>query len=301
MTIKSTAPLFLLPFLFLFAGVCSAQTTQPQTTQPSAIFDQTIARYQSMSAYSSEGTITCDLDTGNVKTTQQTTFSIKLKKPNQYLITWNQTNQFMPTFVQAGAVWNAGSQPYLYMGFTKAYFKMSSDAMALSSATGISGGAAFTIPSLFLPSFNTQPACFSRLLNPQIQASEQIDGDDCYVIGGPSTISKNETYWISKTTHLIRKFSRSLEPPPGGIKFPQVTDQQLDEAIKASGQPATDATRQLMRNTMNQAQQAMQTANLKGFSTELQLKISLSDLKESDFAFQLPPGASLKDSFLGGN
>jgi hypothetical protein len=295
MTIKSITPLFLLPLLSLFATVCSAQATQPST-----IFDQTLAQYQSMSVYSAEGTITCDLDTANVKTTEQTTFSIKLKKPNQYLITWNQTNAFMPAFVQAGAVWNAGSQPYFYMGVMKAYSKMSSDEIALGSATGISGGAAFTIPSLFLPVFKSQPAPFSRLLNPQIEAAEQIDGDDCYVISGGSTISKKETFWISKTTHLIRKYSRSLEPPAGGIKFPQMTDQQLDDAIKASGQQPTDASRQQMRNTMKQAQDSIQTANLKGFSTEIQLKIAAPDLKDADFNFKLPPDATLKDSLFGG-
>jgi hypothetical protein len=295
MTVKSIALLFLLPVLFLFATVCSAQTTQP-----SAIFDQGVAQYQSMPVYCAEGTITCDLDTGSVKTTEQTTFSIKMKKPNQYLITWNQTNAIMPAFVQAGAVWNAGSQPYLYMSAMKAYFKMTGDEMALGSATGISSGAAYTIPSLFLPAFKTQPACFSRLLNPQIESSEQIDDDDCYVISSSSTISKKETFWISKSTHLIRKYSRSLEPPAGGMKLPQMTDQQLDDAIKASGQPATDATRQQMRNAMNQAQQTMQNANLKGLSTERQLKVSSPDLKESDFVFKLPPDATLKDSLFGG-
>jgi outer membrane lipoprotein-sorting protein len=291
MNIKTIA---LLNLLSLFAAVCSAQETRP-----SAIFDQVLAQYQSMTAYSSEGTITADIDTGGGKTTMETTFSIKLKKPNQYLITWNQTTQNIP-FAQSGAVWSDGSQPYLYMGVMKAYSKMSGDEMALGAATGISGGAAFTIPSLFLPVFKSQPDPFSRLINPQIEGGELVDGDDCYIISGSSTVSKKETFWISKTAHLIRKYSRSLEAPEGGVKLPQMTDQQLDESIKAMGQQVTDATRQQMRDSMKKAQESLKTANLKGSSTEVHLKINSPDLKDSDFDFKPPAEATLKDSLFGG-
>jgi hypothetical protein len=294
MTIKSTALLFLLPFLFLSGTVCSAQATQP-----SAIFDQVLAQYQSMSVYSAEGTITADIDTGNIKTTLNTTFTIKMKKPNQYLITWSQVNQMMPTFVQSGAVWSDGSQPYLYMGVMKAYSKMSNDQMALSAATGISGGAAFTIPSLFLPVFSNQRDPFSRLINPQIDGSEQIDGEDCTIISGSSAISKKETFWISKSAHLIRKYSRSMEAPAGGMKVPQMTDQQLDDSIKAMGEQVTDATRQQMRDMMKKAQESVENTHLSGSSTEIQVKIASPDLKGGDFAFQVPPDATLKDSLFG--
>lgn len=292
MTIKLIALLLLLPFLSLLGADSAAQTTQP-----SAIFDQALAQYQSMGAYSAEGTITAEILTGNLKTTLVTTFSIKMKKPNQYLISWEQTNQMMPAFVQAGAVWNEGSQPYLYMGVMKAYSKMTSDEMALASATGISGGAAFTIPSLFL--FNKRDH-FSSLANPQIEGIEQLDGDDCYVISGSSAASKKETFWISKKAHLIRKFSRSLEAPEGGVRIPQLTDQQLDDAIKASGQELTGARRQEMRDLMKKSQDNLKTLHLSGSSTEVQVKISSADLKVGDFAFKLPTDATLKDSLFGG-
>jgi hypothetical protein len=294
MMYKWFAPQFLLPFLSLFATICPAQSTQP-----AAIFDHVLAQYKSMNAYSSEGTITEDVNAGGVKTTLQTTFSIKMKKPNQYLITWNQINAVVPAFSQAGAVWNQGSQPYLYMAGLKAYSKITGDDFALGSATGISGGAAFTIPTLFLTTLKNYPTPFSRLINPQIEAGERIDGDDCYVISGSSTVSKNESFWISKATYMIKKYSRSLDPPAGGFKITQMTDQQLDDAIKASGQEVTDATRQQMRDMIKKADQNMQTANLSGSSTEVQLKISSPDLKDADFAFNVPPDAVLKDSLFG--
>jgi len=282
----------LLSLISCFGAVCSAQETRP-----SAIFDQVLAQYRSMATYSAQGTVSSDIDTGNGKMTLQTTFSIKLKKPNRYLITWNQTNANMP-FAQAGAVWNAGAQPYLYMGVLKAYSKISNDQIALGAATGISGGAAITIPSLFLPVFKDRPDPFSRLIDPQIESSELLDGDDCYVIGSSSAISKKETFWISKAAHLIRKYSRSLEAPAGGIKVPQMTDQELDDAIKAMGQQVTDARRQEMRDSMKKAQETVNAAKLRGVSTEVQTKTSSPELKDSDFAFTVPADAHLEGSLF---
>ena len=51
---------------------------------------------------------------------------------------------------------------------------------------------------------------------------------------------------------------------------------------------------------MKQAEDSMNTANLKGTSTELHAKADAPKLKESDFAFTLPEGSVLKDSLFGG-
>ena len=79
-----------------------------------------------------------------------------------------------------------------------------------------------------------------------------------------------------------------------------MTDQQLDEAIKASGQEVTNASRQQMRDMMKQTQETMKTANLMGTSTEIHLKISSPDLTAADFAFTPPADAPLKASLFGG-
>ena len=78
------------------------------------------------------------MDAGNGAMKLETKFSLKLKKPHSYLVEWQQSNSMAPQMVQAGAVWNAESQPYLYLGQMNAYSKMSNDEMALSSATAVS-------------------------------------------------------------------------------------------------------------------------------------------------------------------
>ena len=280
--------------MMLIAHGCAEDIT------PSEIFEKVKAAYMSMDTYKAQGTITANIDTGGTETNLETTFSIILKKPNLYLISWTQKNMPMAGMSQAGAVWNDGAQPYLYMGGTNAYSKMGSDELALGGATGISGGAAFTIPSLFLSVFKNQPDPSSRLKDPQIEKTEKVGKEDCYVISGSSSISKKETFWVSKKSYLIKKYSRSLEPPEGGIAMPEMTDEQLEEAIKGMGQDVTEESKQKMREMMKRSKDVLKTADMKGSSTELHAEISSPKMNTKDFQFALPVGTVLKESLFGG-
>ena len=265
---------------------------------PSEIFENVKTAYTSMDTYKSQGTITSNIDTDGMKINTETSFSIILKKPNLYLISWTQERTSgMP---QSGAVWSDGAQSYLYMGAMNAYSKTGSDELALGGATGISGGAAFTIPSLFLSVFKEQLDPFSRLKDPQIEKTQKVGQENCYVISGSSSISKKETLWVSKTSYLIKKYDRSLEPPEGGRQMPEMTDEQLEEAIKGMGQEVTEESKQKMREMMKRSKDALKTAHMKGSSTELHAEISSPKLNTKDFQFALPAGTVLKESLFGG-
>jgi len=265
---------------------------------PSKIFEKVKTAYKSMDTYKAQGTITSNIDTGGMEMNTETSFSIILKKPNLYLISWSQER--MSGMSQSGAVWSDGTQPYFYMAGMNAYSKMGSDELALASATGISGGAAFTIPSLFLSVFKEQPDPFSRLKDPQIEMTEKVGEEDCYVISGSSSISKKEAFWVSKTSYWIKKYYRSLEPPEGGRQMPEMTDEQLEEAIKGMGQEVTEESKQKMREMMNRSKHVLKTAHMKGSSTELHAEISSPKMNTKDFQFALPAGTVLKESLLGG-
>lgn len=286
MLMKRWAPV-LLPLLA--GSVCQAQATQP-----AQIFQRVLARYQSMSTYAAEGIVTTVNMEPSGETILKCTFSIKLKKPDLYLITWTNENTPDMPFTQVGAVWNAGSQPYLYMhvgSAMNAYTKVSDDGVALGGASGISNESALLIPMVFLnvPKHNVNP--FSALVNPQIEGSEKIDGDDCYKISGHSTYYQTETFWISKSTYLIRKYRHSLEKSPTA---PRMSEQEIDESVKAMG-PATDEDKKQMKSALQNALKA----KLKSFFTQVQLHITAPQLQPSDFAFKPPAGAVLKESLFG--
>jgi hypothetical protein len=285
--------------MMLGAHGCKDDVAPAEDITPSKIFEKVETAYKSMDTYKAEGTITSNIDTGGTQMNTETSFSIILKKPNLYLISWTREN--MPVRSQSGAVWSDGTQPYLYMGGAHAYSKMGSDELALASATGISGGAAFTIPSLFLSVFKEQPAPFSRLKDPQIEMKEKVGEEDCYVISGSSSISKKETFWVSKTSYLIKKYSRSLEPPEGGVAIPEpeITDEQLEEVIKGMGQEVTEESKKNMTEMMERSRTMRKTMKMRGSSTELHANVSSPELNKNDFKFALPEGTVLKESLFG--
>lgn len=268
-----------------------------QEETPNAIFEKVKAAYGSMETFKAEGTIVSDMDVGGRKMSTETSFSILLKKPNLYLISW--TQKYIPGMAFSGAVWSDGTQPYLYLSMMNAYCKMASDEMALAAATGASFGAAFAMPKLLLSVFKEQPTPFSRLIDPKIEGSEKIGEEDCYVISGASMISKKETLWISKSNYLILQCSRSLEPPEGGLPVPEMTDKQLEEGLKAMGQEVTEDNKARMRETMNKARDQLKTTQLKGSITESYAKISSPELSQRDFQFEVPKGAVLTESLFG--
>jgi hypothetical protein len=278
----------------------SGPPVQVGNADPAGILNKVLSKYKSLETYRSNGTIVSDMGMrSGTKIETTTTFTIKLKKPNLYLITWSQTGAMPQGMAQAGAVWNEGTQPYLYMGMTNAYSKLGDDATALGAATGISGGAAYTIPSLFLPAFADRTFALLRLKNPVIEKTESIAGDDCYVLSGSSNASKKETFWISKSSSLILKYERSFEPPAGGVVLPAISDADLEKSLRAMGQPVTEESKKQMRDMMQSARNALKNGGPDGSSTETQIAISSPDLTESDFHFTPPNGAALKDSLFG--
>lgn len=274
------------------------EKAEPLTT--AQVFDQVIATYQAMPSYQSAGTVESKIDTGSNKIHTQTSFTMRLKKPNQYLVQWTQKNMPAPSAGQHGAVWSDGEQPFLYIGAMKAYGKMGSDEMALGGAMGISGGCVYTIPALYLAVFKDQPHPFTRLQEPKIETSEKIGDEECHVISGASTISKKETFWISKSRFLVLKYCRSLEPPDGGVTIPEMTDQQVAEALQGLGQEVTAESMKKMRAMMEKSKTLFETAQMKGSMTELHEKVSSPELKKEDFQFAVPEGTELKESLLSG-
>ena len=82
--------------------------------------------------------------------------------------------------------------------------------------------------------------------------------------------------------------------------MPEMTDEQLEEAIKSMGQEVTEESKQKMRAMMQSSKDVLNTAQMKGSSTELHAKISSPKMNTKDFQFALPAGTVLKESLFGG-
>ncbi len=278
--------------LMFRAGILGAEET------PGEIIEKTVAAYASLQTYKAEGKITTEIDSGGMQAKISTSFSILLKKPNLYRITWDQENALAPGLAQSGAVWSDGTQRYLYLGAMNAYSVMNSDELALGGATGISGGAAFTVPTLFLSVWKEARDPFSRLRDPILEQSEMIGDEDYHVLSGASVISKKETFWISKANFLIRKYRRSLEPPEGGLQMPDMSDEKIVKALQATGQEVTEARKKELREMMEAAAKMLKGLKMKGASTELHAVVASPELSGEDFAFIPPKAAVLKGNLF---
>ncbi len=263
-----------------------------ETINAEQVLAQADAAYQSMDTYQSQGKIISEINAGGKEMTTDTTFTVLLKKPNLYLVTWSQKIPGMPD-VQTGAVWHDGARRYLYMSGVKAYCPMPDDASALGAATGISNGAAATVPFSFLTLPDMGEDSFSRLNNPEVQGSEDIGGEACYIVRGPSPISKEERFWISKESGLMRQCSRSLEAPDTGRKMPEMNNAQIEETLKAMGQEVTEENKSKYRKMM----ESMSKMSMRGTVTEIHESITSPDVAPEDFRFMFPEGTTLMPSF----
>ena len=295
----------------LAAGPANAQAPGPEDNPvavPQAaegltaaeVMERTAEAYADLETYRAAGTVMTNVEVDGAAVQQACSFSILLQKPDRYRITWEQMNIGVPGSGQSGAAWNDGTGPRLYMSAVGGFSKMASDEIALGGATGVSGGAANTVPTYFFSFWTAPMTPSSRLIDPRREADAEVEGEACYVVAGSSVVSKREVLFVSKADFLIRRYEYSYEPPAAGRPVaPEMTDEQLDEALEAMGQELTDASRERMREMMKTAMGA-ETPEIKGGSVQIQRDVSTAEVDAAEFEFVPPAGAVEKESLFGG-
>jgi len=158
--------------------------------------------YAALTSYSDEGKTVATV--GNTVLTN--VFSIKLARPNLYRIQWDQDMHF---YAQTGLVWSAGNGNFLEMSARKGVETNSTMEDALSSATGISSGAAGSIPGTFFDS-HWGNKLGASLLSAKQMPNEAIGGVDCYVLTHSKKAGNSETIWIGKQDFLIRQIENEM-------------------------------------------------------------------------------------------
>lgn len=144
----------------LFLHVVCLPMTWAEEPSPEFLIRQVINTYRSLETYRVTGHTDTELTQFNQggKVSHLThRYSILLKKPNGYLITWEDD---FPPFQKAmhGAAWNTGTQAYVYSQTTQGYMKIPTDSVNLQAQAGVSTGSTSIIPELFLP-FSQKRIC----------------------------------------------------------------------------------------------------------------------------------------------
>lgn len=267
-----------------------------QEEDPKLIFDQVKATYESMLTYQAEGRVDSEVNTGSGPITTTTVFSMQLKKPNFYKISWMQ--EVGLGIQQSGTVWNSGHQPSLYIGSMNAYSQIDSDLTAIASATGISGGAAFTIPALFFPFLQSQQPPFFRIIDPKLEKIESVHGEDCYVISGSSPLSQKETYWISKKRYLIRQYSRTVVMHGKDSSPKENSGLDFGTVLENLGKDLTEENQKEIEKIIREQKEYMAGVTATSTLTEVHERISFNQSSPEDFHFQVPPGTKFKEKLF---
>jgi len=162
---------------------------------PGEIIKRAREKYASLTSYSDEGTTVATLNGSTITTA----FTIRLARPNLYRINWEQPVH--SNYTNKGAVWSAGEGDFLRMG--SGAKKQASPELALSSATGISGGAAATIPGTFFK-MNWGDQLGGSLLNENQLPEQKVGEVDCYVLTNDLK-GRSRTLWIGKQDFMIHQ------------------------------------------------------------------------------------------------
>lgn len=173
---------------------------------------------------------------------------------------------------------------------------MNNDQLALASATGVSSGAANTIPSLFLDVYAEKTSPFSLLMEPRIEKTEKIGKEACYVLSASSAVSRKEIFWISQKRFLIIKHERALELPEKGVRLPDMTKKDIEDALNDIGETVTEKKVENLDTRIKLANLLLEIWKMKGTHTEQHVNISSPKLNKSDFKFTPPEGTVFKDS-----
>lgn len=255
------------------------------------IIQKVQAKYAGLDSYSSEGEIVSDMDMSGVdvdtipgmtdartkklreskelqealkkRQTFKHIFSIKLARPDYY-IEWDQ--KVHKKYSNIGAVWSDGKEHFLLIN-AKRKTSPKDRRMALASATGVSGGAANTIPSLFF----AQPANVLHQLNEVRQEGEEaIDGDQCYIIAGKMA-NMTMKYWISKDTLLVRQRQQILGDK---LEIPELSDEDIKKALESTGGQATDEAIRKFKDRIRLSR--IMVSKMKGTITEIHRNIVIN-------------------------
>jgi hypothetical protein len=195
-------------------------------------------------------------------------FTMKLARPQMYKIAWEaKSEQASMSFSMKGAAWSDGESRFVNVaGQTMQPADMET---ALAMATGVSFGAAYTIPSIF---FDLLSNGITTASNAVLAGGELVEGDDCYVVK-VHTDGMDRTLWISKATRFVRQ---QMTVTSGNKSEPELSDSDARHVLELMGQEVTEEAVRTLREQMASTKEFMKSVK-STYSIEIQREIRTND------------------------
>jgi outer membrane lipoprotein-sorting protein len=274
--------------VLLLVLVSISHSVNAQTPNVAQLLRDVQAKYGSLQSYSAAGEVTGGIKMeggaailpGGQSQEIRTAFTIKLARPQMYRIVWEQQmgqKDGLLAMASKGAVWSDGQSRFINTaGQTMQPLDTET---ALAMATGVSNGAANTIPSIF---FDLSANGVTSILRSAVLAgNETIDGEDCYVVKAHSD-TMDRTIWISKASKLIRQVMTAMSGnPPVPL---ELTDSDASKVLESMGQKPTEDAIRALRAQMTAAAELMKSVKTNYYSLEKHRDIKTDDpMSPSDF------------------
>ena len=264
------------------AGAASAEggAAAPDTAESrkavdllKAVFD----KYGKMKSIKVEGTSSASTNGKTASST--TTFSIALiRDPRAYRVHWEKSAPIQ----MSGTLWNSGDGPNLDMGLPGFDGKQQDEMMAFAKATGVSGGAAATLPALFYQDMKWGQTSMPD--SGQFKGEETIGGVKCRIVESPVRPGLIQRFWIDGE-NLIRRKQDLIDM--GAMELPEMTPQKIDETLKKMGKEPNEQNRAQLKAMMDKAreqQKVLQANPVKSTLTQDYTKIEVNaELNPADF------------------
>lgn len=241
----------------------------------------------------------------------QIDFTIKLKKPDHFLIHWKRDEVKDSSMQIEGAIWSEAGKAFYYQKDTESYFELAGPEQAFSIATGGSLGIAYKIPSLFFESY-FKNNWLSSFKEPNVRIYNDNSLKMVGVIIDSESIEKYEIDIAKDQNFIKRHWSKSTQPDSN--------KKRVEELIKRRKEIEEDKTKyeeifaelddsenkvtveSILRNFDERIERLSKLPDNKHMAHSLVNEtfenISTNNLKLEDFKFQVPPGVEFKGSKL---
>nr|MBA3542749.1 PDZ domain-containing protein [Deltaproteobacteria bacterium] len=183
------------------AGCGGTQAPTPPTAavpDAAAIMRTMAATYLAATSYVDRGMVTTVFIEGARRKTHTKTFATALVRPNQFRFEFREG-----TSPRAYVVWSDGARTYAQLTQPGTIDHGPDLGLALAGATGISSGAAHTVPRLLLPEV-VGGVGLTELRDVRLAGSESVDGHPCWRLTGQLR-DATMTLWVDQATHLLRR------------------------------------------------------------------------------------------------
>ncbi|KLT63867.1 hypothetical protein [Pedobacter sp. BMA] len=237
---KNILIVFLLTF---FSQVVFAQNNVNVALSVQQIFEQSEKKYASLKNYLDSGKVITEFYNREVPSKSSIKFKTAYSKTEGFNFEYYIPNKSNSLYI----INKTGNVVKSWWGIRNKVESPVSLSAALSAAAGVSSSTSYIVPAVLFPEEWKEKNIFKNV-KAVVSGSENVNGEECYVIEGKRSEHEAIKLWISKTDFMIRKIN---------------TDSQLD--VKATRLKSDS----LLNNNINSLNQRIALAKDSGTKSGL--------------------------------